>query len=206
MGRRCPPGLTGSVREERHANASASVPPSAGRGCRRPTAPPRRLPLGAASGGACHGDRHGPPAESGAAARRACPPPPSGDRAAPQRRAPSRDGGGPRAPGAPRWSGPRLVAGTADRPAGDAAALAPRGVPVVPGAEVTPGARPPAAAGGHRRLDPADGGGQPALGRRTDPRRAREAGPARGQADRPNVPARGRRPAATRSGRATSSR
>lgn len=49
--------------------------------------------------------------------------------AAPQRRAPGGDAGGPGAPGPARRTCPRLAAGGAPRPARDAAALAPRRVP-----------------------------------------------------------------------------
>ena len=55
-----------------------------------------------------------------------------------------------------------------------------------------PGPGRPPLAGGDRRPDPADGGREPALGRRADPRRAGQAGHPRGQAHHPDLPARHR--------------
>src|SRR5437867_4854753 len=75
-------------------------------------------------------------------------------------------------PGEPR---PGLAPSVADRPAGDGAALAPRRLPA--GLALAVGYAVPATArtAGDGRPDPADGPGEPALGRRAHPRRAPQA-------------------------------
>ncbi len=146
-----------------------------------------------------HGRR--PDQDEGRSGCRECPP-------APPARGPRSSGQAarahPRRPTAaypPGASSPRLARRAAHRAAGDLAALASPRLPPGPARPVARYFAASASVGGDSRGDPAPGGGEPAVGRRADPRGAPQTGHPGGQAHGPAPHARGA-PAPAARGRA----